>query len=79
VPEDIEEPSEAEGRVNLELDHDTKGETGRTGIADSIFRKIDNVAVSVGDVTPVGNSSRKGKAAACDHEPERRDRARLRD
>ncbi|MFN4922916.1 hypothetical protein [Bradyrhizobium sp.] len=59
VPEDLEEPSEAERRLNLELDHDTKGETGWTDIADSIFRKIDNAAVFVGDVTPVGKSSRK--------------------
>jgi hypothetical protein len=28
LPKDIEEPSEAERRANLELDHDTKGETG---------------------------------------------------
>lgn len=55
VPEEIEEPSEAERRANLELDHDTKGETGWTDIADSIFRKIDCAAVFVADVTPVGN------------------------
>jgi hypothetical protein len=61
VPEDIEEPTEAERRMNLELDHDTKGETGWTDIADSIFRKIENAAVFVGDVTPVGKSSRKEK------------------
>lgn len=59
VPNEIEEPSEAERRANLELDHDTKGETGWTDIADSIFRKIDDAAVFVGDVTPVGKSNRK--------------------
>ncbi|MGJ4884191.1 MULTISPECIES: hypothetical protein [unclassified Bradyrhizobium] len=56
LPKDIEEPSEAERRANLELDHDTKGETGWTDIADSIFKKIDNSAVFVADVTPVGRS-----------------------
>src|ERR1700761_7071287 len=61
VPEDIEEPSEADRRANLELDHDTKDETGWTDIADSIFRKIDGAAVFVGDVTPVGKSNRKEK------------------
>jgi hypothetical protein len=61
VPEDIEEPSEAERRANLELDHDTNGETGWTDIADSIFKKIDAAAVFVGDVTPVGKSTRKEK------------------
>jgi hypothetical protein len=59
IPEDIEEPSEAERRANLELDHDTKSETGWTDIADSIFRKIDSAAVFVGDVTPVGKSIKK--------------------
>jgi hypothetical protein len=59
VPEDIEEPSEAERRANLELDHDTKGETGWTDIADSIFKKIDAATVFVGDVTPVGKSTKK--------------------
>lgn len=61
VPEDIEEPSEADRRENLELDHDTKGETGWTDIADSIFKKIDAAAVFVGDVTPVGKSTKNEK------------------
>jgi hypothetical protein len=52
LPKDIEEPSEAERRANLELDHDTKGETGWTEIADSIFKKIENSAVFVADVKP---------------------------
>ena len=60
LPKDIEEPSEAERRANLELDHDTKGETGWTDIADSIFKKIDNSAVFVADVTPVGKTLGKG-------------------
>lgn len=57
LPKDIEEPSEAERRVNLELDHDTKGETGFTDVADSIFKKIEKCAVFVADVTPVGKTS----------------------
>jgi len=61
VPEDIEEPSEADRRANLELDHDTKGETGWTDIADSIFKKIDASGVFVADVTPVAKSPKKGK------------------
>ena len=61
LPKDIEEPSEAERRANLELDHDTKGETGWTDIADSIFKKIENSAVFVADVTPVGKTSGKRK------------------
>ena len=59
VPEDIEEPSETERRANLDLDHDTKGETGWTDIADSIFKKIDAAAVFIGDVTPVGKSTKR--------------------
>ena len=57
LPQDIGEPTEAERRANLELDHDTKGETGWTDIADSIFKKIENSAVFVADVTPVGRTS----------------------
>jgi hypothetical protein len=51
VPEDVEEPSEADRQANLELDHDTKGETGWTDIADSIFKKIDAFSVFVANVT----------------------------
>jgi hypothetical protein len=60
LPKEIEEPSEAERRANLELDHDTKGETGWTDIADSIFKKIENSAIFIADVTPVGKTSGKG-------------------
>jgi hypothetical protein len=63
LPKDIEEPSEAERRANLELDHDTKGETGWTDIADSIFKKIEKSAVFVADVTPVGKTRSAGKRA----------------
>jgi hypothetical protein len=63
LPKDIEEPSEAERRANLELDHDTKGETGWTDIADSIFKKIESSAVFVADVTPVGKANKGGKRA----------------
>jgi len=61
LPKDIEEPSDAERRANLELDHDTKGETGWTDIADSIFKKIENSVVFVADVTPVGKANKGGK------------------
>jgi hypothetical protein len=57
--EDVEEPSEAERRVNLELDHDTKGLSGMPDIAASIFAKIDGSAAFVADLTPVGTSPSK--------------------
>jgi hypothetical protein len=64
--EDIEEPTEAERRMNLELDHDTKGETGWTDIADSIFRKIENAAVFVGGRDSGREVEQKGKGES-DH------------
>jgi hypothetical protein len=59
VPEDIEEPTETDRRDKLELDHDTKGETGWTDIADSIFKKIEKSGVFVADVTPVAKSKKR--------------------
>jgi hypothetical protein len=49
----LEEPSEAERRTQLHLDHDTKGKTGWVDITQSIFEKIESAAVFVADVTPV--------------------------
>lgn len=40
-----------------ELDHDTKGEPGLVSIVDTIFEKIGNAAVFVGDLTYVGKTS----------------------
>jgi hypothetical protein len=57
--EDVEEPSEAERRVSLELDHDTKGLSGMPDIAASVFAKIDASAAFVGDLTPVATSPSK--------------------
>ncbi|WP_449470256.1 hypothetical protein [Sphingobium chungangianum] len=45
------EPSEGP-----ELDHDTKNAKGMAAIADTIFEKIKNAGVFVGDVTTVGKS-----------------------
>jgi hypothetical protein len=39
------------------LDHDTKGESGIPAIAETIFNKIEDAAVFVGDVTFVGSSA----------------------
>ncbi|MBN1908423.1 MAG: hypothetical protein JW818_01675 [Pirellulales bacterium] len=38
------------------LDHDTKGQSGIPGIADTIFSKIEKAAVFLGDVTFVGKT-----------------------
>jgi hypothetical protein len=53
----LEEPSEAERRTQLHLDHDTMGETGWVDITQSIFAKIDDSAVFIADVTPVVTSA----------------------
>ncbi|MGO9421163.1 hypothetical protein [Roseiarcus sp.] len=39
-----------------ELDHDTKDEAGMSAIADTIFRKIEEAGVFVGDITSAGRS-----------------------
>ena len=39
-PPEIEEPSEAERRAQLELDHDTKGLAGMPDIAASVFDRL---------------------------------------
>lgn len=40
-----------------ELDHDTKGAPGLVSIVDTIFKKIEEAAVFVGDITFVGNTT----------------------
>jgi hypothetical protein len=52
-PEDVEEPSERETREALHLDHDRQGVPGSPDLAPTIFRKIDQAAVFVADVTLV--------------------------
>lgn len=41
----------------LELDHDTLGEPGMVDISSTIFNKITDAGVFVGDITPVGRTS----------------------
>jgi hypothetical protein len=53
---DIIEPSEREGRDALELDHDRQGVSGSPDLAATIFRKIDETAVFIADVTAVGTT-----------------------
>src|SRR5271170_7861040 len=53
---DIEEPSEREAREALHLDHDRKGVEGSPDLAPPIFKKIDQSAVFVADVTLIGES-----------------------
>lgn len=43
-----------------EIDHDTKGEPGLVSIVDTIFEKINQSAVFVGDLTFIGTTE-KGK------------------
>jgi hypothetical protein len=50
-PEEVEEPSERETREALHLDHDRQGVPGSPDLAPTIFRKIDQAAVFVADVT----------------------------
>jgi hypothetical protein len=53
-PGDVEEPSEREAREAPHLDHDLKGIEGSNDLAPAIFKKIDQAAVFVADVTLVG-------------------------
>jgi hypothetical protein len=55
-PNEIEEPSERETREAIELDHDRKGVPGSPDLAQTIFRKIEEAAVFVADVTLVGET-----------------------
>jgi hypothetical protein len=56
-PSDVEEPSEREMREALHLDHDRKDVPGSPDLAQTIFRKIEQAAVFVADVTIVGETS----------------------
>ena len=53
--EDVEEPAARETREALHLDHDRQGVPGSPDLAPTIFRKIDQAAVFVADVTLVSN------------------------
>jgi hypothetical protein len=53
---DVEEPTAAETREKMHLDHDRQGVPGSPGLAETIFRKIDAATVFVADVTLVGTS-----------------------
>jgi hypothetical protein len=48
---DVEEPTAAETRESIHLDHDRQGVTGSPDLARTIFEKIDAAAVFVADVT----------------------------
>jgi len=52
---DIEEPTERETRSTMHLDQDRKGIPGSPDLARVILEKIEQSAVFVADVTPVGN------------------------
>jgi hypothetical protein len=58
-PEEIEEPSEREVRQALHLDHDRHGVSGSPVLAATIFRKIEQSAVFVVDVTLVAEMGGK--------------------
>lgn len=53
---DVEEPTAAENREGIHLDHDRQGVTGSPDLARTIFDKIDRSAVFVADVTAVGTA-----------------------
>jgi hypothetical protein len=53
-PETVEEPSEAERRAMLHLDHDRKNVPGTPDLAPTILKKIEQSTVFIGDVTLVG-------------------------
>jgi hypothetical protein len=53
---DVEEPTAAEARESIHLDHDRQGVSGSPDLARTIFEKIEQSAVFVADVTLVGTS-----------------------
>ena len=55
-PSGVEEPTDAERREALHLDHDRKGTRGSPDLALTIFKKIDFSEVVVVDITPVGST-----------------------
>ncbi len=58
-PSALEEPSDTDRRMQLHLDHDTKGKTGWVDITVAIFDKIEAAGVFIADVTPVAESKSK--------------------
>lgn len=60
---DIEEPTTAESRERLHLDHDRQGVPGSPDLARTILEKIDASAVVVADVTLVGSTPDAGERA----------------
>lgn len=50
-----------ESERDVQLDHDTKGETGSPSITDSIEKKIRECAIFVGDLTPAMVQRREGE------------------
>ena len=53
---EVEEPTAAEAREGIHLDHDRQGVTGSPDLARTIFDKIDQSSVFVADVTLVGTA-----------------------
>lgn len=53
---DVQEPTSAEAREDVHLDHDREGVTGSPDLARIIFEKIERSRVFVADVTLVGKS-----------------------
>lgn len=51
---EVDEPSEREAKSAIHLDHDRKGVAGSPDLARTILEKIENSAVFVADVTPIG-------------------------
>lgn len=45
-----------ESKIEWNLDRDTKGEFGTINIVESIFRKIDECHIYIGDITLINNS-----------------------
>lgn len=60
---ETEEPERGADVGRIEVDHDTKGVAGSPPIADTILRKIQEAAIFIADVTPVG-STEGGKLLA---------------
>jgi hypothetical protein len=58
---DVEEPTAAETRESIHLDHDRQGVSGSPDLARTIFDKINRSAVFVADVTLVGTSDNGSK------------------
>jgi hypothetical protein len=62
-PSEIEEPTEREVKDALELDHDRRGVPGSPDLAPTIFKKIDQAAVFVADVTLIGTAGQAKRTA----------------